>query len=232
VTGSCPSGIPSTWNCSDLWYNSLDGCDCDCGTFDPDCNNPYQIIWDCPGTCNNADGNCDPVDLKDVPDTWDTSICTAESYNNSDGCDCGCGATDPDCATTLPLDQGNQCDYGWVCFKGVCTNPNVPDTWINCETYKWNETAFEPSNSTCDCGCGGDDPDCSNTNLEITHCPCSDMTCDFGVCVGICNDVNVTRQCSPNPPSNPNAISQASLGFHYSFGLIFVLVGIKILGWS
>ncbi len=48
-------------------------------------------------TCN---GSCDDVDTStcngaSVPSSW---TCDAAYYNAFDGCDCGCGAVDPDCA--------------------------------------------------------------------------------------------------------------------------------------
>ena len=31
-------GIPSEWTCDPNYYNARDGCDCNCGAWDPDCD--------------------------------------------------------------------------------------------------------------------------------------------------------------------------------------------------
>nr|BCY23782.1 uncertain protease [Schizochytrium aggregatum ATCC 28209] len=32
------NGIPSSWRCPTSWYSARDGCDCECGAYDPDCD--------------------------------------------------------------------------------------------------------------------------------------------------------------------------------------------------
>ena len=39
--------VPSSWTCHDSFYNSLDGCDCDCGAYDPDCDLSSQETLNC-----------------------------------------------------------------------------------------------------------------------------------------------------------------------------------------
>ena len=49
------SDVPSAWTCHALFYGSKDGCDCECGAWDPDCDadavSAQQIF------------NCDTSDL-------------------------------------------------------------------------------------------------------------------------------------------------------------------------
>jgi len=98
-TGQCQYQylVPEEWVCDPEVYNASDGCDCDCGAYDPDCNNYDSIVFNC-----DTDeiclpyGNCSTF-YSYVPANW---TCSSENYNNSDGCDCNCGAYDPDCATS------------------------------------------------------------------------------------------------------------------------------------
>lgn len=41
------SVVPSTWNCNPLFYGSNDGCDCECGAWDPDCDVTSQKVFNC-----------------------------------------------------------------------------------------------------------------------------------------------------------------------------------------
>jgi hypothetical protein len=48
------SDVPSTWSCNPLFYGSKDGCDCECGAWDPDCEvtSYNQKVFNC-DTNNN-----------------------------------------------------------------------------------------------------------------------------------------------------------------------------------
>lgn len=43
--------VPDAWHCSPSYYQGgiADGCDCDCGVPDPDCEQPNVALW-----CYNA----------------------------------------------------------------------------------------------------------------------------------------------------------------------------------
>ena len=45
------SVVPSTWTCNPLFYGSKDGCDCECGAWDPDCDataaSSAQKVFNC-----------------------------------------------------------------------------------------------------------------------------------------------------------------------------------------
>jgi hypothetical protein len=79
------------WTCSVAAYDAGDGCDCDCGSRDPDCDLDWRSVLNCTADefCN-AQGACEAV-----PGGWD---CDATFYDARDGCDCACGVYDPDCA--------------------------------------------------------------------------------------------------------------------------------------
>ena len=42
--------VPSSWTCDERFYNSNDGCDCECGVWDPDCEDHEQDIYTCGAT--------------------------------------------------------------------------------------------------------------------------------------------------------------------------------------
>jgi hypothetical protein len=52
------SVVPSEWSCNPLFYGSKDGCDCQCGAWDPDCDeNPTlssQKVFNCDTTNNEV----------------------------------------------------------------------------------------------------------------------------------------------------------------------------------
>jgi len=49
--------IPDDWTCDPEYYDTDDGCDCNCGAWDPDCDDPTQEVYGCAyGGCINNDG--------------------------------------------------------------------------------------------------------------------------------------------------------------------------------
>jgi hypothetical protein len=148
--------IPLEWTCKPEQYGSSDGCQCNCGAFDPDCN-PFEAVSI---NCPNNDDICIPGPLNeavcalrhevlsdrkliqiqsgvavhhpqfyfsnetdidgapwgnytktythaDVPATW---TCNPLFYGSKDGCDCECGAWDPDCDATPYSQKVFNCD--------------------------------------------------------------------------------------------------------------------------
>lgn len=98
--------VPDTWTCSPDKYNANDGCDCECGEYDPDCSIDQQ-----PGTVTNCDSNsiCSKS-AECIP--WH---CDGNAYGTLDGCHCDCGSPDPDCDTqkvTLNCDSRHHCESG------------------------------------------------------------------------------------------------------------------------
>jgi hypothetical protein len=148
--------IPTGWTCKPEQYASGDGCQCNCGAFDPDCD-PFEAVSI---NCPNSDDICIPGPmnvpvcglrhevLSDrkliqiqlgvavhhpqfffsndtnidgapwgnysktytrsvVPTTW---TCNPLFYGSKDGCDCQCGAWDPDCEATPYSQKIFNCD--------------------------------------------------------------------------------------------------------------------------
>lgn len=55
----CTVQIPAEWTCNPEYYGTLDGCDCECGAPDPDCDLGQQVLncgW---GESCGPDGKCE-----------------------------------------------------------------------------------------------------------------------------------------------------------------------------
>lgn len=131
---SCPTDCrpdaAGAWTCEASYYGSLDGCDCECGTRDPDCDVPGQRVFNCPDgwICGSA-GDCvddrEPdVERPEPPAAW---TCDNEVYDAADGCDCECGTWDPDCDD--PSSVVYNCVDGDICAEDAhCETPTAPST--------------------------------------------------------------------------------------------------------
>lgn len=114
------ANIPDTWSCENAYYNSTDGCDCECGVYDPDCDKDDQRIYNCDagiGASCPADTNtCAYTGV--VPEAWN---CPGGFFGTSDGCDCNCGLRDPDCDVNGQSLFGCPCDDMTCNSNGFCT---------------------------------------------------------------------------------------------------------------
>jgi len=186
-------GVPPGWTCDPLFYDAEDGCDCQCGAWDPDCDHeskddPRSIVLNCASgaspQCVKPNGVCS---YGQPPSNW---FCSDSRYNSSDGCDCGCGAYDPDCDSFIDTPVVTGCwegiAIGCDSSGGCIYAPPVPSTWI-CDPMYYG------TNDGCDCNCGATDPDCSVGHQPVMNCPCDTMECSFsGFCVGKCNGNTVS----------------------------------------
>lgn len=111
-------GVPSAWTCGKDQYNggAGNGCDCGCGTADPDCKlMPAEKVDGCKDGEVCGSGKC-------LPPGWK---CPAGYYDEdeagpTDGvCDCGCGVKDPDCADGK-LASCDYCDDMGSCSMTEC----------------------------------------------------------------------------------------------------------------
>ena len=108
-------------------------------------------------------------------------------------CEAGCA---PDCGESECGDDGcdgtcGDCDQGESCQEGWC----VPDIWT-CDP------ALYEDGETCDCACGGVDPDCEDAALPVVGCA-EGMACEEGACApvetescaGRCGQVHANASC-------------------------------------
>eukprot|EP00727_Mastigamoeba_balamuthi_P005637 m51a1_g1693 hypothetical protein (340) ;mRNA; f:473862-475610 len=111
-------------------YWAYDGCDCECGGIpDADCFTKWQKLDNCQGTVNPICYLNVTTSLCAFPKSWG---CQTINYNARDGCDCGCGAYDPDCdipGQSLYSCQGTydafSCNYSGICVRKGCGNNYV-----------------------------------------------------------------------------------------------------------
>lgn len=125
-SGSCAldcapsSPPPSAWTCEPRRYDGRDGCDCDCGAPDPDCERPGPVFG-CALPLVCEEGRCvPPPAVHSVPPTW---RCDPTFYAANDGCDCRCGAPDPDCE--LVGARVLNCLDNQVCEAGLCVDAST-----------------------------------------------------------------------------------------------------------
>jgi hypothetical protein len=90
--GTACQGVPTAWTCAADQYGggAGNGCDCNCGAHDPDCDlAPAEPIQGCAvgDTCN--------INSVCLSPAW---TCDDDYFGGNDGCDCGCGVVDIDCA--------------------------------------------------------------------------------------------------------------------------------------
>lgn len=115
------------------------------------------------------------VNLPAPPPEWE---CGAEFYAASDGCDCECGAPDPDCMDTAQLVFGCGLTHAATdtnrsqCSAGVCVQPA---TWT-CTAAQFND------GTACNCNCGGSDIDCENLE-PVTGCQAAEFCSTSSTCV-------------------------------------------------
>jgi len=92
-----------------------------------------------------------------VPYAW---TCSPGYYNANDGCDCGCGALDPDCADASVA----SCDYctdSGSCGAGICPGSIAAGD---------NSTCMDCSNGVIDPGEGCDDANLVSTDGCTGNC--------------------------------------------------------------
>ena len=199
-------GVPEEWTCNEAFYDARDGCDCECGAYDPDCSlydyGGNWILYGCEsmitslendsegegegegeegstnewshqrghqrhqwnhqwqpasagngGAMCNSEGHCemDPDyeeegNVGRVPADW---VCYSGYYDSNDGCDCNCGAPDPDCEDNYygnyiygcgtqdaTCDAEGECEYeeGWEGYEEEGDYTWAPSNWY-CSYY-------------------------------------------------------------------------------------------------
>jgi len=166
--------VPTTWTCKPEQYGRGDGCQCNCGAFDPDCNPFESVAVDCP----NSDDIC-------IPGSQNVPICALRHQVMSD-------------RKLLQIQSGvavhhpqfffsNETDVDgapWGNYSKTYTRSVVPTTWT-CNPL------FYGSKDGCDCNCGAWDPDC-----EMTQSPQKVFNCDT-------TNNQVSCAMSRNTPSEP-----------------------------
>jgi hypothetical protein len=171
--GEGGGGVPASWFCLDTWFDATDGCDCECGAYDPDCDDDEQRIFRCGPTHDVGEGRaCLPTGICELPEEWS---CDDAAYADGATCDCACGGLDYDCRIPEPLLPVENCVGDQSCDdQGECSD--VPVGWT-CADANYDDGLF------CDCECGIYDPDCA-TSLIVTGCDFAGQVCGLdGTCL-------------------------------------------------
>lgn len=102
--------------------------------------------------------------------------CDPGFYSAMDGCDCECGAADPDCMDPMAMIYG--CQPGQTCdANGQCAG--LPTGWT-CAADQFDQGA----GNGCDCACGAYDPDCDIMGEPVQGCANgTDICSGAGKCV-------------------------------------------------
>jgi hypothetical protein len=161
---------PKGYVCPPSSYGGQDGCDCGCGALDPDC------VQGCsePG-CRAA--SCDHCRLEDGSAFDCHFACELSHFGSHDGCDCGCGALDPDCAGVGCYEAG--------CFAAACTRCQDSGGAAYACTRGACLSGYD-RDGVCDCGCRQDDPDCIDADA------CVEPGCSADGCA-VCHDATGGR---------------------------------------
>jgi hypothetical protein len=111
--------VPSTWTCNEDLYSDGQGCDCECGVRDPDCDDPTQDVYPCgDGETCNWNGECEGGGgVGNAPAGW---TCNESWYGDGQGCDCECGVRDPDCDD--PTQDVYPCGDDQTCWDSECVD--------------------------------------------------------------------------------------------------------------
>lgn len=166
LVGSC--SVPAGWvGCPPVLYGDIGGCNCGCGVPDPACGSAGCTTPGCREAqcdiCHEATGELTPC----VP-----TSCAANFFAD-DGCDCGCGAVDPDC-----VNRPNCTEPG--CTMDTCDFCNSSSGRSACGGWTCPIALYNDGH--CECGCGAVDPDCNGGG-------CSEPGCSAPACEQ-CADVN------------------------------------------
>jgi hypothetical protein len=261
TTGECQPAVLG-WSCSISFFGTDDGCDCGCGIVDPDCADASVASCEfCAGTgsCNDAGcpGNIDALDnatcasddciadddcAADEACDETTGVCiniTAWTCNDAffasnDGCDCGCGLVDPDCATA----SAGSCEFctnigscnedGSTCPGNIdpannsdCTDCTVDADCADGETCAADGTCVVSTAGSCAGACGAEGSDscfCDEACFGFGDC-CADVctvcSAELDGCGGPTPDCTVDDDCTGTDVCTPSGtcVPAAATGY-------------------
>lgn len=164
--------------CGDERWNDGAHCDCGCLVADPDCA-AGEGCTEASCEAGGCDVRHDATGAAIRPDDYS---CDEATFDALDGCDCGCGAIDPDCI-------GNGCTEPG-CKEDACARCRDDEGEPLVCTFACDEALL--GDGTCDCGCGAEDPDCSSLGCAEVGCfadMCQrcygsegELNCERGMC--------------------------------------------------
>jgi len=177
-TDSAIPDPPDELSCHEERWGDGEHCDCGCTVADPDCAGRDACTE--PGCdADGCDVRHDESGAAIMPESY---TCDEATFDALDGCDCGCGAIDPDCI-------GNGCIEGG-CKEEACIRCRDEEGAALSCSFTCDEALLD--DGTCDCGCGEADPDCSDLGCPEPGCfanacercygPEGELECARGMC--------------------------------------------------
>lgn len=170
---------PEDFACGEERWGDGAHCDCGCLVADPDCA----------GRAGCTEPGCEAPGCDVRHDASGAAIrptaytCAPSTFDALDGCDCGCGAIDPDCI-------GNGCTEPG-CKEEACQRcRDDAGEPLSC-SFACDEALL--GDGTCDCGCGAADPDCGDLGCPEPGC-FKDM-CER--CYGAAGEIACARGACP-----------------------------------
>jgi hypothetical protein len=129
------------------------------------------------------------LDMPPPPADW---TCYPQYYGMDDGCDCGCGAVDPDCYTqySTACDPDACGESGSCVSDGYCAGLDPTNNAVCTDTPTWKcGLSTYGDGASCDCGCGIVDVDCTSAEASACDTCNSYNSCDIA---GDCATINPT----------------------------------------
>ncbi|MCP4501494.1 MAG: hypothetical protein GY822_16160, partial [Deltaproteobacteria bacterium] len=80
--------VPAEWTCDETYYGAADGCDCNCGAYDPDCLNPDAIVYNnCENgqICNVVNGLCENIRITEIEPNGNTDLAVDSTLTDLGG---------------------------------------------------------------------------------------------------------------------------------------------------
>jgi len=159
-----------------------------------------------------------------VPDEW---TCPEFYYGTNDGCDCNCGAVDPDCWRS-----NHQILYGCLAsnlFSSSCSSTG------DCEYTPGNSWTCEVelfgNGDGCHCGCGQEDPDCiyQSSSVGVIGCDTDELVYVSSSCrSGTCHYSNQTGSSSRKDECSSFACGTPALYVAFFVGFLAV-IGLSVV---
>ncbi len=120
--------VPDEWECAPWFYEIGDDCDCACGTYDPDCDDPSLRILNCePGEVCGPGGLCfDPDDLPDPEPDPEPDAGTEDVGDPDAGTDADDATPDDDASDTGDSDEDGSATSSSRRKRGGCAVASAP----------------------------------------------------------------------------------------------------------
>ncbi len=237
ASGSCCTDVDATCSCKPNCAGKAcgsDGCGGSCGTCPANtayCNDKFQCDATCvpsckgktcgPDGCGGSCGSCATgskcsLNAQCVPSAW---TCDAYAYGDKQGCDCGCGAPDSDCANADAPVLGcptakTKCSAQGLCSATFCSAN------ADCAAGKWCTGVYAAGGGkfagVCDAPVSAGLPPGVGCQFDAQ---CASLVCLAGQCRSYCK---IDGDCPTNQLCLGVPVTQSGLGATTGFAAVCV----------